>query len=87
MGGRKDICKGKFGTTFDAKKWRSLDPCGLVGVSLSASIHIFCFLVIATYLVEGSLIANGIFLLLYTPSVVLALSSLYMAWYVVVLLE
>jgi len=62
------------------KKWRALDPCGLIGLLLSLSIHVFCFLVVAIYLVEDSLIANGIFLLLYTPSAVLALSSLYMAW-------
>jgi hypothetical protein len=36
--------------------------------------------VIAYYLIEGSLTANAIFLLFYTPSAVLALASLYMAW-------
>ena len=78
MGGRKDIFG--IGTYFDAKGWRSLDPCGLVGVSLSFSVHLFAFFVIVCYLIEGSLLANGIFLLLYTPCFILALASLYMAW-------
>jgi hypothetical protein len=80
MGGRRDLFQARIGTSFAAVKWRSLDPCGLLGLSLSVSIHAFCFYVIAYYLIEGSLTANAIFLLFYTPSAVLALASLYMAW-------
>lgn len=78
MGGRRDIFG--IGTSFQAKRWRSLDPCGMIGVSLSFSVHLFAFFVIACYLIEGSLLANSIFLLLYTPCFILALASLYMAW-------
>jgi len=80
MPGRKDICGAKRGTSFEAQKWLSLDPCGLIGVTLSFSVHIFAFGVITRYLIADSLIANGIFLIFYFPAFLLALSSLYMAW-------
>ncbi len=80
MGGRKDVCGAGRGTSFEAKKWLSLDICGLIGVTLSFSVHIFAFGVIVHYLIADSLIANGIFLLLYFPAFLLALLSLYMAW-------
>mmetsp|Transcript_10715 Transcript_10715/g.22264 ORF Transcript_10715/g.22264 Transcript_10715/m.22264 type:complete len:396 (+) Transcript_10715:109-1296(+) len=80
MGGRKDVCGAGRGTSFEAKKWLSLDICGLIGVTLSFSVHIFAFGVIVYYVVADSLIANGIFLLFYFPAFLLALLSLYMAW-------
>mmetsp|Transcript_23323 Transcript_23323/g.55156 ORF Transcript_23323/g.55156 Transcript_23323/m.55156 type:complete len:392 (+) Transcript_23323:239-1414(+) len=80
MGGRKDIYGGKIGTSFEAKKWLSLDVCGCVGVTLSFSIHLFSCIVIVSHLIEDSLIANAIFLLLYLPTFSLALASLFMAW-------
>jgi hypothetical protein len=80
MGGRKDICGGRIGTTFEARRWLSLDPCGLVGVALSFSVHLSAFGVVSCHLIAGSLISTAVYLLLYVPSFVLALSSLYMAW-------
>lgn len=80
MGGRKDICGGRIGTTFEARRWLALDPCGFVGITLSFVVHIFAFGVVSCHLIAGSLASTGVYLLLYTPSVLLALSSLYMAW-------
>jgi len=79
-GGRKDICRARIGTSFEAKKWLSLDFCGSVGVTLSFSVHIFAFIVITGYLIAGSLLSTAIFLLLYLPSFLMALASLFMAW-------
>ena len=39
--GRSDICRGAFGTSFHARRWLSLDLCGLICVNLSIGIHIF----------------------------------------------
>jgi len=80
MGGRKDIFHSRLGTTFEATRWLSLDTCGLLGVSCSWGLHFFSYGTAACYLIEGSLFANGVFLLLYTPITLLALTSLYKAW-------
>lgn len=80
MGGRKDLCGARFGTSFEARRWLSLDACGFLGISLSFSAHAFAFVVIASHLIAGSLLATAVFVLLYTPSVILAVASLYMAW-------
>ena len=80
MGGRKDICNARFGTSFEALNWRSLDPCGLLGILCSLGVHLFALAVIALYLLEGSLFANAVFVLLYVPTSMLALASLYQAW-------
>jgi DHHC palmitoyltransferase len=80
MGGRKDLCGARIGTSFEAKRWLSLDLCGFLGISMSFSAHAFAFTVIAWHLIAGSLVATAVFLLLYIPSVILALSSLFMAW-------
>jgi palmitoyltransferase len=80
MGGRKDCFDARIGTSFDAKRWLSLYPCGLVGISMTTSVHVFAYGVIACYMIEGSLFSTAVFLLVYTPVVILALSSLYMAW-------
>jgi len=80
MGGRNDICGSRRGTSFEAKSWLSLNTCGLIGGTLSFSVHIFAFIVIICHLIAGSLIATAIFLLLYMPLFLLAVSSLFMAW-------
>jgi palmitoyltransferase ZDHHC3/7/25 len=80
MGGRRDICGARLGTSFETRNWLALDPCGFLGISLSFSAHAFAFTGIAWHLIAGSLLATSIFLLLYTPSVILALTSLFMAW-------
>jgi hypothetical protein len=60
----------------------SLDLCGFVGITLSFSVHIFAFFVITCYLIADSLISTAVFILLYLPVFLLALVSLFMAWYV-----
>lgn len=80
MGGRRDIFGAKLGTSFEARRWLSLSTCGFIGISMSFSVHLFAFGVVVSHLLKGSLPATAIFLLLYTPSVILALASLFMAW-------
>lgn len=82
MGGRKDVVLGdcKYGTSFDAKQWVSLDPCGLAGCSCSFSIHIFALVTIYGYLIYNSYTAQIIFYFIYIPASLLALTSLFKAW-------
>lgn len=87
MGGRKDCnlwcCSSSkviLGTSFEATHWRSLDPCGLAGVSCSLGVHLFAFATIALYLIEASLLSTTLFVLLYVPVSLLAMTSLYMAF-------
>jgi len=80
MGGRKDVCGARRGTSFEAKSWLSLNVCGCIGVTLSFSVHIFAFSVIICHLIAGSLISTAVFMILYTPVFMLALASLFMAW-------
>jgi hypothetical protein len=80
MGGRKDCYALRIGTSFDAPRWRSLDPCGLAGIACTLGVHLFAYGTIACFLIGGSLFATAIFLLVYTPVTLLALASLYMAW-------
>jgi len=69
-----------YGTSFEATHWRSLDPCGCLGVTATLSVHLFAYFTAAIYLVEGSMLSTAVFVLLYTPIAVLAISSLFMAW-------
>mmetsp|Transcript_10194 Transcript_10194/g.21377 ORF Transcript_10194/g.21377 Transcript_10194/m.21377 type:complete len:404 (+) Transcript_10194:158-1369(+) len=80
MGGRKDIFGARRGTSFEAKKWLSLDVCGSIGVTLSFSVHIFAASVILCHLIAGSMMSTTFFVLLYLPVFSLSLASLYMAW-------
>lgn len=84
MGGRKDFrlcCSSRvLGTSFEATHWRSLDVCGTLGITCSLSVHLFALATIACHLIEASLFSTTVFLLVYTPTAVLALASLYMAW-------
>ncbi|KAL3919742.1 MAG: hypothetical protein SGILL_003602 [Bacillariaceae sp.] len=80
MPGRKDLCGARVGTSFEARRWLALDPCGFCGLCLSITAHAFAFVTIVWHLLEGSLAATAIFLLLYTPSTILALASLFMAF-------
>lgn len=78
--GRKDCCKGSCGTTFEAKRWMAMDPGGIVGAILSASLHLYALVVIITHILEDSMVGQIIFIFLYLPAVLMALISLYMAW-------
>lgn len=80
MGGRKDVCGGRRGTSFEAEKWLSLDVCGSVGVLSSCLIHIFSFIIITCYVIAGSLLSTAAYVLFYTPTFILSLVSLFMAW-------
>lgn len=80
MVGRSDCCSQKFGTSFDASKWLSLDICGLVCVNMSAGLHIFALVVTTMDLWTECVAFKAIYAILYLPSTLLALSSLYMAW-------
>ncbi len=84
MGGRKDcnLCLSSrvLGTSFEATHWRSLDVCGTLGISCSLSVHLFAFGTIACHLIEANMFSTAVFVLIYTPVAILALTSLYMAW-------
>lgn len=80
MGGRRDACRGWIGTSFQAKRWLSLDTCGSLGIALSFSIHIFAASVVGRYLIAHSSVATILYVAVYMPLTVLALWSLFMAW-------
>lgn len=79
MGGRAD-CLGKIGTSFTARRWLSLNPCGFAGISCSFAIHFFALFVTAKHLIEGSFFSQFIFILVYLPLSFVAVWSLYAAW-------
>lgn len=80
MGGRRDCHNGRWGTTFRALRWRSMDSCGLACMSLSAGIHLFALCTIANRFLSHSIAGIVLFIVAYIPSTVMALWSLYMAW-------
>lgn len=80
MGGRRDCYNGEWGTSFRARKWRSLDPCGLACVSLSAGIHCFAIATIASHFLRHSSVGVVLFVVVFSPCTLMALWSLYMAW-------
>ena len=75
---QQDLCR--YGTSFRAKHWRSLDLCGCFGVLLSLSVHLYAIAVIATQLIDHSLVSTILFFGGYMPCALLALLSLYKAW-------
>lgn len=78
MSGRADCCN--VGTSFTSRRWLSLNACGLGGISCSAAIHVFAAYTGALHLIEGSFLAQIVFILLYLPLSFMALWSLFMAW-------
>ena len=78
MGGRADCFS--IGTSFTARRWLSLNPCGFFGISCSFAVHVFAVTTIARHLIEGSFFSQAVFILLYLPLSFLAVWSLYMAW-------
>lgn len=78
MPGRR-LCLG-VGTDFPSTRWRSLDPCGCICIQLSIGAHIFAAWALATRCLSDSPAAVVVYVCLYIPVAVLALSSLYMAW-------
>jgi palmitoyltransferase ZDHHC3/7/25 len=78
MPGRSECCN--FGTSFEAKNWLSLDPCGFVCVGCSLGIHIYATTVIAVFLIAGSPVVQWAFAILYLPLTSIAIISLFKAW-------
>lgn len=68
-----------FGTDFTSQKWLSIDPCGLLCVSLSASIHLFALFALGFTMISHYLLSQLLYGLLYVPFSALALASLFMA--------
>jgi len=79
MGGRKDIFRQWLGTSFDAKQWLSLDPCGCAGITLSWSVHLYALTVLAWKCTSHSMAAQVIYVFLYLPFALLAMISLFKA--------
>ena len=80
MPGRNDCCGARWGTSFDAKRWRVLDVCGTVCLGLSLGVHVYATTVSGFFLIPYSLFAQIIYFAIYIPLTVLAVTSLYMAW-------
>ncbi|CAB9527749.1 S-acyltransferase 13 [Seminavis robusta] len=78
MSGRADCFK--IGTSFTARRWLSLNPCGCFGITCSFAVHIFAATVTGMHLIEGSFLAQAVYILVYLPLSFLALWSLFMAW-------
>jgi len=79
--GRKDCFRCSFGTSFQAKQWISLNPYGLVGVSLSLFIHLFSlYTMMETNIKSKSVIFHIIYVIFYLPFSMLAICSLLMTW-------
>ena len=78
MPGRADCCG--TGTSFEASRWLSLDPCGLFCVSCSFGVHIYATTVIILFLITDSPVAEWLFGIIYLPLTILAIWSLIKAW-------
>lgn len=78
MPGRADCCGS--GTSFDSKRWLSLDPCGFFCVSCSFGVHIYATTVIGLFLISDSLVAQIVYGAVYLPVTFLAVWSLFKAW-------
>ena len=80
MTGRSDLFCSRLGTSFEAKRWLSLDPCGLFCISFSVTVHLFALTVIALFLIQTSIVSQSIFFGIYCPAAFMALWSLFTAW-------
>mmetsp|Transcript_24875 Transcript_24875/g.42322 ORF Transcript_24875/g.42322 Transcript_24875/m.42322 type:complete len:444 (-) Transcript_24875:1021-2352(-) len=80
MPGRNDFCGSRWGTSFGAKQWLVLDPCGMICLSISFGIHAYATTISGLFLVSHSLFAQIIYYGIYLPLTLLAVASLYMAW-------
>ena len=82
---RKAVCG--YGTTFDAKRWLTLEVSGFYGISFSLFIHIYAFIILwydvvlhdtETGLIS-TLLSNILFYIGYIPIAILAVISLMQA--------
>lgn len=74
MPGRKELCG--FGTSFEAKRWLSLDPCGCLGISFSWAVHWYALTVLAFKVIPPLTSSNLIYFVGYLPVSILAMLSL-----------
>lgn len=72
--GRSSI--GSVGTDFPSRHWLSLDPCGLICLTFSYSLHLFALFASAFTLIPHHLLAQILYGVLYVPCALLALWSL-----------
>lgn len=79
MGGRRD-CFGIVGSSFGARHWLSLDPCGLLGVAFSFGVHTYAAITTGLYLLNNSLLSQLLYGGVYLPLIGMAVWSLYKAW-------
>ena len=77
--GRADCC-GIAGTSFQAKRWLSIDACGMFGITLSWGVHIYALSVIKSKLISHSIFSTILYFAVYLPVAFLAMASLFMAW-------
>lgn len=70
---------GSVGTAFDARYWLSLDPCGLLCLTLSYSLHLFALFASGFTLISHHLLAQLLYGILYVPLACMALWSLFAA--------
>jgi len=75
--GRSSLCGS--GTSFESKRWLSLDPCGIFGILLSWSVHLYAISVIPLMLLSNSMLSTVIYFAFYLPVAFLAMASLFMA--------
>lgn len=78
MPGRQECCG--YGTSYEAMHWRTLDACGLFGVSFSWLVHFYALAVNGGLLISNSILACSIYFAMYIPTAMLAMMSLYKAW-------
>jgi hypothetical protein len=77
---RRELCRGSTGTSFRARRWLSLDPCGCSGVLLSWSVHFYALVIIPLKITSNSVIATLLYFAVYIPASLLAMTSLLQAW-------
>ena len=75
--GRSSI--GSVGTDFSSTHWLSLDPCGLICLSFSLSLHLFALFASGFTLIAHHLAAQLLYGILYVPFAILSIWSLYTA--------
>ena len=72
--GRSSICS--LGTDFNSRHWLSLDPCGLICLSFSYSLHFFALFASAFTLIAHHTVAQILYGTLYVPFSLLSIWSL-----------
>ena len=77
---RRELCRGSIGTSFHARRWLSLDPCGCSGVLLSWTVHLYALIIIPLKITSHSMIAILLYVAVYIPAALLAMTSLFQAW-------